>query len=70
MTSDLSSVNTNSCAAFIISHYEFGPGSFELDLGYARIETWANGDMIKWVKICIGQANRTQGAFIRAVCSK
>ena len=70
MTSDLSSTNTHFCAALLISHYEFGPGSFEIDLGNARIETWSDGDITKWVKICISQANRVRGAFIRAVCEK
>ena len=70
MTSDLSSTNTHFCAALLISHYEFGPGSFEIDLGNARIETWSDGDITKWVKICISQVNRVRGAFIRAVCEK
>lgn len=70
MTSDLSSKYTHSCAAFEISHYEFGPGDFEIDLGNARIETWGSGDVVKWVTICIRPISRVTGGFIRAVCSK
>ena len=69
MTSDLSSKYTHSCAALEISHYEFGPGDFEIDLKNARVEKW-DYDEMKWVKICITSASRVDGAFIRAVCKK
>lgn len=70
MTSDLSSYYTNSCAALIINSYEIGLSLFEMDLGNARIETLDSGDIFKWVRIWIGPANRADGAFIRAVCSR